>query len=231
MAILAGPLASAEAQPVSLSGSTISAEAQQRKANRDRLFAQAKKRKTGVPATPGQLSRERERKLAQRLSNRKMLAMHPRWEPGVLGGSEKMLNRVRDKRRVRESQTKLRTVLQRLKSQLGKPYQWGGASPHEGFDCSGLVFYAFNHVLEQKLPRTANSMFQDNRLKRVQQQHLKKGDLIFFNINQRPGADHVGVYLGEGQFIEAPRTGLTIRISQLTSDFWQQRYLGARRVL
>jgi cell wall-associated NlpC family hydrolase len=114
---------------------------------------------------------------------------------------------------------------------LGKPYLWGGNSPTEGFDCSGLVFYAFNHVLERKLPRTANGMYRDDGLKSVHRGSLKQGDLVFFNINQRPGADHVGVYLGDGRFIEAPRTGLKIRISQLSDDFWQSHYLGARRVL
>lgn len=231
MVTLVGSISPVEAQPLTLSAAPVSAEAQKRKANRDRLFAEAKKRENRLPPTPGQIARERERKLAERASNRKTLAMHVRWSPGALGSSEKIMKKARDPRRMRESQTKLRTVIHRLESQLGKPYQWGGASPHEGFDCSGLVFYAFNHVLEQKLPRTANSMYKDNRLKPVRQPHLKKGDLVFFNINQRPGADHVGVYLGEGQFIEAPRTGLTIRISQLTDDFWQKRYLGARRVL
>ena len=74
-------------------------------------------------------------------------------------------------------------------------------------------------------------MFRDNGLKSVRRSSLKQGDLVFFNINQRPGADHVGVYLGDGRFIEAPRAGLKIRISQLTDDFWQSHYLGARRVL
>lgn len=86
-------------------------------------------------------------------------------------------------------------------------------------------------MLDRKLPRTANGMYQDNHLKSIHRGSLKQGDLVFFNINQRPGADHVGVYLGDGRFIEAPRTGLNIRISKLSDDFWQSHYLGARRVL
>lgn len=86
-------------------------------------------------------------------------------------------------------------------------------------------------MLERKLPRTANEMYQANHLKPVRRDKLRNGDLVFFNINQRPGADHVGVYLGDDKFIEAPRTGLKIRISQLSDNFWQSHYLGARRIL
>ncbi|MNS69422.1 putative endopeptidase YafL precursor [compost metagenome] len=86
-------------------------------------------------------------------------------------------------------------------------------------------------MLSRNLPRTANGMYQDRTLRQIKQDKLRRGDLVFFNINQRPGADHVGVYLGDGKFIEAPRTGLNIRISQLSDNFWQDHYLGARRLL
>lgn len=211
-------------------------EAQQRQLNRQRLLAKMKLRATRVPLTPEQKRREIGLKQAERAKNREMLAMHARWQPGSLGGSETLWNAVQDgtataKRRPQKPTSKLRTVLHRLENQLGKPYLWGGDSPDDGFDCSGLVFYAFNHVLERKLPRTANGMFRDQTLKPIHQGKLQQGDLVFFNINQRPGADHVGVYLGDGRFIEAPRTGLNIRISQLSDTFWQSHYLGARRVL
>lgn len=215
--------------------SSAHSDAQKRKQNRLRLMAKAKKRVAVVPPTPEQKRLEIARQQAERARNREMLAMHARWVPGNLGGSEALWDEVQDgaetTRSPQKTLIKLRTVIHRLESQLGKPYLWGGDSPSDGFDCSGLVFYAFNHVLDRKLPRTANGMFQDNALKPVKQQKLRRGDLVFFNINQRPGADHVGVYLGDGRFIEAPRTGLKIRISQLSDNFWQSRYLGARRVL
>jgi len=228
--------ASAKPQPVKALEARSESEKQQRRQNRERLMAKAKKRVANVPLTPEQKRREQVQKLAERAKNRDMLALHARWTPGTLGGSEALWDEVQDdkgraKRRTAKPGPRLRTVLNRLESQLGKPYLWGGTSPSAGFDCSGLVFYAFNHVLDRKLPRTANGMYQDNRLKSVRQDRLQTGDLVFFNINQRPGADHVGVYLGDGRFIEAPRTGLTIRISQLSDDFWQSHYLGARRVL
>ncbi|MTH46187.1 peptidoglycan endopeptidase [Escherichia alba] len=209
---------------------------QLRQQNRERLMAKVKKRAAVVPLTPQQKQREAEQKRAERARNREMLAMHSRWQPGTLGGSDALWRRSQSAKAKKERvspqlASRLRTVMERLKAQLGKPYVWGGHHPLEGFDCSGLVFYAFNHVLERKLPRTANGMYQDPHLKPVRADRLRRGDLVFFNINQRPGADHVGVYLGNGEFIEAPRRGLTIRISQLTDNFWQSHYLGARRIL
>lgn len=125
----------------------------------------------------------------------------------------------------------LHTVVHRLTKQLGKPYVRGGISPESGFDCSGLVFYAYNNVLERKLPRTTRAMFRDKRLKRVKIENLRRGDLVFFRSKSRGPADHVGVYLGDNTFIEAPRTGLNIRISNFMADYWQDHYLGARRIL
>lgn len=228
--------ACAKPQPLKAAEAKSASEAQKRKQNRMRLMAKAITRKVVVPLTPEQKRRELAKKQADRAKNREILAMHQRWQPGEMGGSEALWNDVQDGKVAAKSATpqksfRLRTVLDRLENQLGKPYLWGGNSPTDGFDCSGLVFYAFNHVLDRKLPRTANGMFRDNGLKSVRRSSLKQGDLVFFNINQRPGADHVGVYLGDGRFIEAPRTGLKIRISQLTDDFWQSHYLGARRVL
>lgn len=228
--------ASAKPQPLKAPETKAESEAQKRKQNRIRLLAGTLKRKAVVPPTPEQKRREIAQKLAERAQNREMLAMHSRWKPGSLSSSETLWNDVQDGKIVAKSTKpqksfRMRTVLSRLENQLGKPYLWGGNSPTEGFDCSGLVFYAFNHVLERKLPRTANGMYRDDGLKSVHRGSLRQGDLVFFNINQRPGADHVGVYLGDGRFIEAPRTGLKIRISQLSDDFWQSHYLGARRVL
>ena len=123
-------------------------------------------------------------------------------------------------------------IVKRLQAQLGKPYVWGGTSPKQGFDCSGLVFFAYNQHLQSRLPRTANEMYHDKHAHSVAKNDLKRGDLIFFAIHsQGEHADHVGVYLGDGDFIEAPRTGLNIRISHFDGDFWQDHYLGARRIL
>jgi len=127
--------------------------------------------------------------------------------------------------------SKVDKVVHHLKKQLGKPYVFGGVSPARGFDCSGLVFYAYNKVLSNKLPRTTKAMFHDKRLMRVKTANLRQGDLLFFRSKLRGQVDHVGVYLGNNRFIEAPRTGLNIRISHFLDDYWQDHYLGARRIL
>lgn len=71
----------------------------------------------------------------------------------------------------------------------------GGTRPDKGFDCSGLVFYAYNKILEAKLPRTANEMYHYRRATIVANNDLRRGDLLFFHIHSREIADHMGVYL------------------------------------
>ncbi|WP_456269206.1 C40 family peptidase [Kushneria sp. AK178] len=115
--------------------------------------------------------------------------------------------------------------------QLGRPYLWGGTTPQAGFDCSGLIYYAFRDLLSGELPRTANGMYHWSRSTPVATDSLKRGDLVFFRIRADSAADHVGVYLGDGKFIQAPRTGENIRISSLSGNYWQRHYLGARRLL
>ncbi|GKX60784.1 C40 family peptidase [Leminorella grimontii] len=126
-------------------------------------------------------------------------------------------------------------VISKLMNQLGKPYRYGGMSPITGFDCSGLVNYAYRDKLKSTLPRTANSMYHmsSSQAKRVDRGELRVGDLVFFRTHGRSNqhADHVGVYLGDGEFIQAPRTGKDIQISRLDDDYWQDHYIGARRVL
>ena len=123
------------------------------------------------------------------------------------------------------------TAMNKLMGQLGKPYQWGGTSPKTGFDCSGLVWYAYKDLVKFKLPRTANEMYHLRDAAPVTRDKLEKGDLVFFRISKRGAADHVGVYLGNGKFIQSPRTGKDIQISALSNDYWQQHYVGARRMV
>ncbi|MBK0127389.1 C40 family peptidase [Pantoea sp. S61] len=123
------------------------------------------------------------------------------------------------------------TAMTKLMGQLGKPYQWGGTSPHTGFDCSGLVWYAYKDLVKYKFPRTANEMYHLHDAAPIKREMLEKGDLVFFRINNRGTADHVGVYLGNGKFIQSPRTGKDIQISALGEDYWQKHYVGARRMM
>jgi cell wall-associated NlpC family hydrolase len=102
---------------------------------------------------------------------------------------------------------------------LGVPYVWGGASP-SGFDCSGLVMYVYAQ-LGISLPHY--TVAQWNATEPIGPSQMEPGDLVFFN-----GLGHVGIYLGGGQFVDAPHTGAVVRIDSLSS--WGGSFDGARRV-
>lgn len=210
-------------------------KARERMRNRAKLLAHTKTRVAVVPPTPEQKRKAAARKLALRAYNRQQLAMHARWQPGRMSSSGILLPLPTEELMAELSSPRVEStihkVILRLKQQIGKPYVWGGQTPGQGFDCSGLVYFAYNALLSRKLPRTANGMFVDKGLRHVPQEALRRGDLVFFQIKSVDKADHVGVYLGDGQFIEAPRTGLTIRISQLGDSYWQAHYLGAKRIV
>jgi cell wall-associated NlpC family hydrolase len=121
------------------------------------------------------------------------------------------------------------TVLSRAVNVLGTPYRWGGSSPSKGFDCSGLVKYAFNDVAAVDLPRTSSEMASGHGQK-VERKDLKPGDLLFFNIKSRK-VNHVAIYLGNDRFIHAPRRGKSVTIDTLKKPYWQSHYVVAKRVL
>lgn len=123
------------------------------------------------------------------------------------------------------------TAMNKLMSQIGKPYRWGGTSPRTGFDCSGLVYYAYKDLVKFRIPRTANEMYHLRDAAPIERGELKNGDLVFFRTQGRGTADHVGVYVGNGKFIQSPRSGQEIQITSLSEDYWQRHYVGARRVM
>jgi cell wall-associated NlpC family hydrolase len=112
---------------------------------------------------------------------------------------------------------------------LGTPYRWGGSSPSKGFDCSGLVKYAFRDVDEADLPRTSNAMAAGHGQK-VERKDLKPGDLLFFTIKSSK-VNHVAIYLGNDRFIHAPRRGKAVSIDTLKKPYWDDHYVLAKRVL
>lgn len=124
-----------------------------------------------------------------------------------------------------------KTAMNKLMGQIGKPYHWGGTSPRTGFDCSGLVYYAYKDLVKFRIPRTANEMYHLRDAASVNRGELESGDLVFFRTQGRGTADHVGVYVGNGKFIQSPRSGQDIQITSLSEDYWVRHYVGARRVM
>ena len=100
---------------------------------------------------------------------------------------------------------------------VGTPYRYGGASPG-GFDCSGLVYYSY-HKAGYRVPRTSQLQYQDSLP--VKSAHAREGDLLFFRIEGK--VSHVGVYLGNRQFIHAPSSGKHVSIASLDNPYWKQR--------
>ena len=103
-------------------------------------------------------------------------------------------------------------------SQLGVKYAWGGESPGSNFDCSGLTQWAYSTVGIQ-LPRTSESQYAATT--QVSSTSAKPGDLVFMAFGEdagQSGPGHVGIYLGNGKFIDAPYTGAVIRVDSVPSD-------------
>ena len=112
----------------------------------------------------------------------------------------------------------------------GAPYRNGGSDP-SGFDCSGFVWYVFDHH-GLRLPRTVTEQFQAGN--HVDQKDLRPGDLVFFDTSgagfQSSQATHVGILIGGEEFVHAPSTSGQVRVERLGSSYWAPRFLEARRV-
>lgn len=104
---------------------------------------------------------------------------------------------------------------------LGTPYRYGGDGPH-GFDCSGLVQYS-HAAAGVRVPRVTTQ--QRRHARPVPLSRLQPGDLVFFHIE--PKGRHVGIYLGNGDFIHAPSSGKRVSISNLQQRYWQERLVAA----
>jgi len=107
--------------------------------------------------------------------------------------------------------------------QLGVPYRYGGSSP-TGFDCSGLVHYAYANV-GKSVPRTTTGLWSE--LSPIDKEDVRIGDLLFFSIAGK--MSHVGMYLGRRQFVHAPSTGRYVSVESLDSDYYSRAFIRAGR--
>lgn len=111
---------------------------------------------------------------------------------------------------------------------LGVRYRRGGNSADSGFDCSGFTRQVFETSLGLVLPRRADEQAKAPGLVAVKRDELQPGDLVFFNTLKRTFS-HVGIYLGDGKFIHAPRPGGEVRVEDMRFVYWAKRFTGARR--
>ncbi|HEY6133064.1 MAG TPA: C40 family peptidase [Rubrivivax sp.] len=115
---------------------------------------------------------------------------------------------------------------------IGVQYRLGGTGGVDGmtgFDCSGFTRYVFELSLGLVLPRQVDEQASAAGLSPVARDALMPGDLVFFNTLRRTFS-HVGIYVGEGKFIHAPRSGSQVRIEDMRKGYWESRFTGARRV-
>jgi cell wall-associated NlpC family hydrolase len=106
---------------------------------------------------------------------------------------------------------------------VGVPYHWGGESPASGFDCSGLVRWAYGRV-GIDVPHSSYALYGVGR--EVSRSRMEAGDVLFFS-----GLGHVGLYVGHGLMVHAPQSGKNVEVVPLGNSHYGQRLIGARRVV
>ena len=115
-------------------------------------------------------------------------------------------------------------VVETARQQVGVPYRYGGESPR-GFDCSGLVHYAYARA-GIEVPRTTRELLRHAR--RVPLSKLRPGDVLFFRVAP-PKISHVGLYIGDGRFVHAPSSGKKVSYSSLNDYYWSRHVVAAGR--
>ncbi len=108
---------------------------------------------------------------------------------------------------------------------VGIPYQWGGTNVVDGMDCSGFVRAVYN-LCGVSIPRTSREQFQAGSA--VSRDDLKDGDLVFFGSSES-AINHVGIYVGNGRFVHAPKRGEEIKTAAIEDSYFQRHFMGARR--
>ncbi|WP_034765401.1 C40 family peptidase [Rossellomorea vietnamensis] len=120
------------------------------------------------------------------------------------------------------TQTPSSSVVDIAKKYVGTPYAWGGTSP-SGFDCSGFIYYVFNQA-GQSIARTNTEGYYS---KSYFVSSPKPGDLVFFENTYKAGISHMGIYVGNGEFIHASDSGVVV--SKLSNTYWNPKFVGYKR--
>lgn len=130
--------------------------------------------------------------------------------------------------KISSTSTQASQIIATAKEYLGTPYVWGGTSP-SGFDCSGLIYYVFKQY-GYSLYRCADDMYYHDGVN-VEKSNLQPGDLVFFSSSSYP-VGHVGMYIGNNQFIHASSGSGKVVITNLTGvQYYESHYVGAKRIL
>ena len=108
---------------------------------------------------------------------------------------------------------------------VGIPYRWGGDTVVDGMDCSGFVRAVYN-LCGVSIPRSSRDQFKAGES--ISRGLLQDGDLVFFG-SAEDKINHVGIYVGNGRFVHAPRRGEDIRTSSIDESYFEKRFVGARR--
>lgn len=127
-----------------------------------------------------------------------------------------------------EGRVKAAELVEFAKTFLGTPYVWGGETPEEGFDCSGLVYYVYSQF-DIDLYRVACDQKKNGVA--VDLLSLMPGDIVlFWNRTYYSEINHVGIYVGNNSFIHAPQTGDVVKITTLESGYYANNLVAARRI-
>ncbi len=126
------------------------------------------------------------------------------------------------------SSNKQQAIVNLAKQQIGKPYVWGAEGP-SSFDCSGLTYYVYKNAAGKTLPRT--SVEQSKTGTTVNRNNLQPGDLLFSSTNGSGSVSHVGIYIGNGEMIHAPKPGDVVKRTNINTSYWNGVYLWAKRVI
>ena len=119
-----------------------------------------------------------------------------------------------------------KAIVKTARSQIGKPYRYGGEDPKRGFDCSGLVWWSYQQN-GSSIPRSARTQFELGR--RVKSTDLQAGDLVFFDTSGA-APSHVGIMVDDERFVHAPSTGEKVRLDTLKTVYWSKHFYGAKRI-